>query len=80
MSPRPFLRFMSNRQNPRPVTPVQEHRGPSRAAAGRSEEFSIVDNLVLKIIHKKYSLNNFKEKTKKCSGAIHEQKRGVKFT
>lgn len=41
------------------------------AAAGRFEQFSLVENLVLKIIPKKYPVNHFKEKTKKkCSGAI----------
>lgn len=45
-------------------------QSPPRAAAGRVEQFSVVENLVLKIIPEKYPVNHFKEKTKKCSGAI----------
>lgn len=77
MSPHPFLRFMSNRQNPRPVTPVQEHRGPSHAAAGRSEEFSIVENLVLKIIHKSTHLIISKRKLKNAQGQSMNRKGGL---
>lgn len=40
-----FLRFL--RENPSPVTPEQQHRGPS----DRSEQFSVMENLILKIIH-----------------------------
>lgn len=79
-SPHPFWRFKSNRQTPRPVTPLQQHQGSLHAVAGRPEQLSVAENLVLKIIQKKCPLNNFKEKTEKCSGAIYEQKKGVKFT
>jgi len=78
MAPHLALRWMRHRQNPRAVTPIEQHRGPSQALAGRFEQFSLVENLVLKIIYKKYPVNHFKEKTKKCSGAIYEQKMGVK--
>lgn len=76
MSPHPSLWFTSKRQNSRPVIPLQQCRDPSHAAPGRSEESSIVENLVLKIIHTKYSIIS-KRKVKNAQGQPMNRKRGL---